>query len=79
MSDECNGFCKIVLLLMFADKYTGSHLLTRVVKDTHTHTHIHVQFLFQNVKSGKKSQRKEMFLTTHSTHFIYGYTASDIW
>ena len=24
--------------------------------------------------------RKEMFyLTTHSTHFIYGYTASDIW
>ena len=24
--------------------------------------------------------RKEMFyLTTHSTHFIYGYLASDIW
>ena len=24
--------------------------------------------------------RKEMFyLTTHSTHFLYGYTASDIW
>ena len=24
--------------------------------------------------------RKEMFyLTTHSTHFIYGYKASDIW
>ena len=24
--------------------------------------------------------RKEMFyLTTHSTHFMYGYTASDIW
>ena len=24
--------------------------------------------------------RKEMFyLTTHSTHFIYGYMASDIW
>ena len=24
--------------------------------------------------------RKQMFyLTTHSTHFIYGYTASDIW
>ena len=24
--------------------------------------------------------RKEMFyLTTHSTHFIYGYVASDIW
>ena len=26
------------------------------------------------------SERKEMFyLTTHSTHFIYGYMASDIW
>ena len=25
-------------------------------------------------------ERKEMFyLTTHSTHFIYGYIASDIW
>ena len=32
---------------------------------------------------GQKAQevgRKEMFyLTTHSTHFIYGYMASDIW
>ena len=27
-----------------------------------------------------KIGRKEMFyLTTHSTHFIYGYMASDIW
>ena len=25
-------------------------------------------------------RKKEMFyLTTHSTHFIYGYMASDIW
>ena len=28
----------------------------------------------------KKEGRKEMFyLTTHSTHFIYGYMAPDIW
>ena len=28
----------------------------------------------------KKEGRKEFFcLTTHSTHFIYGYMASDIW
>ena len=28
----------------------------------------------------RKQRRKEMFyLTTHSTHFIYGYMASDIW
>ena len=29
---------------------------------------------------GQQTGRKEMFyLTTHSTHFIYGYMASDIW
>ena len=29
---------------------------------------------------GRKEGRKEMFyLTTISTHFIYGYMASDIW
>ena len=29
---------------------------------------------------GEAEGRKEMFyLTTHSTHFIYGYMASDIW
>ena len=28
----------------------------------------------------KQEGRKEMFyLTTHSTHFIYGYMATDIW
>ena len=28
---------------------------------------------------GRKEGRKEMFhLTTHSTHFIYGYVASDV-
>ena len=31
-------------------------------------------------KDGKKEWMNEMFyLTTHSTHFIYGYVASDIW
>ena len=30
--------------------------------------------------SKRGERRKEMFyLTTHSTHFIYGYMASDIW
>ena len=29
---------------------------------------------------GRKEGRQEMFyLTTHSTHFIYGYMVSDIW
>ena len=31
-------------------------------------------------KEGRKEGRMELFyLTTHSTHFIYGYMASDIW
>ena len=34
---------------------------------------------FNNIPP-KRTGRKEMFyLTTHSTHFIYGYMASDIW
>ena len=33
-----------------------------------------------NSNTIRKSGRKEMFyLTTHSTHFIYGYMALDIW
>ena len=37
---------------------------------------------FQEIKkpSTRLMGRKEVFyLTTHSTHFIYGYMASDIW
>ena len=42
------------------------------------------EILFPNVEllPGKTStgRKREMFyLTTHSTHFIYGYMASDIW
>ena len=35
---------------------------------------------FEVVNFSSNQGRKEMFyLTTHSTHFIYGYMASDIW
>ena len=27
----------------------------------------------------KKGKEEMFYLTTHSTHFIYGYMASDIW
>ena len=27
----------------------------------------------------RESEREMFYLTTHSTHFIYGYMASDIW
>ena len=29
--------------------------------------------------SNNKREREMFYLTTHSTHFIYGYMASDIW
>ena len=38
------------------------------------------QFYIGPIVMHIKEGRKEMFyLTTHSTHFIYGYMASDIW
>ena len=49
------------------------------------HTHF-LSFNYLHLAVSKTSKirseegRKEMFyLTTHSTHFIYGYMASDIW
>ena len=29
--------------------------------------------------TGKEGRKEMFYLTTHSTHFIYGYMASDIW
>ena len=41
---------------------------------------INVYNVYCNHSDVDKEGRKEMFyLTTHSTHFIYGYMASDIW
>ena len=31
------------------------------------------------VYCGREREREMFYLTTHSTHFIYGYMASDIW
>ena len=28
---------------------------------------------------GRKGRKEMFYLTTHSTHFVYGYMASDIW
>ena len=41
---------------------------------------MHGMFYKVMVQDGRNEGRKEMFyLTTHSTHFIYCYMASDIW
>ena len=39
---------------------------------------------YESLRSGKENysfngEREMFYLTTHSTHFIYGYMASDIW
>ena len=36
--------------------------------------------VYITITTAKREREREMFyLTTHSTHFIYGYMASDIW
>ena len=33
----------------------------------------------ENAKCRKEGRKEMFYLTTHSTHFIYGYMALDIW
>ena len=41
---------------------------------------VFARFFSSGYGNGGKEGRKEMFyLTTHSTHFIYGYMVLDIW
>ena len=35
--------------------------------------------LQQEINLTREREREMFYLTTHSTHFIYGYMASDIW
>ena len=55
--------------VMVLECYPGSF----VVK---THLSKRCLFLFQ---MWKEREREMFYLTTHSTHFVYGYMASDIW
>ena len=44
------------------------------------YTHLEMITVEGVVELFRRKEGKEMFyLTTHSTHFIYGYMASDIW
>ena len=60
--------------------------MEQVKKDTHVRWNVRKGTVANQERKGtvanqeRKEGRKEMFyLTTHSTHFIYGYMASDIW
>ena len=61
----------IVLLQPAAGNTVQLAGLTRAAgRPAYTHTH--------NTLSNER-EKKMFYLTTHSTHFIYGYMASDIW
>ena len=44
-----------------------------------THTNKHKQKQYKNYMYSCLGRKEMFYLTTHSTHFIYGYVASDIW
>ena len=57
-----------------------SSIGTFICIDRTAHTTAFVTPLSYYPPLEQEKGRKEMFyLTTHSTHFIYGYMASDIW
>ena len=67
------------------NKIQGTYISSCVTYHAHRKENLHgvdplSYFSFQPLISLSSEGRKEMFyLTTHSTHFIYGYMASDIW
>ena len=38
-----------------------------------------VRHMVKDHSDSERGEREMFYLTTHSTHFIYGYMASDIW
>ena len=65
-----------------ADRPWSQHFAA-VGKPRKTHLLHRLNLLSQDALSTKLStyvtEREMLYLTTHSTHFIYGYMASDIW
>ena len=61
-------------------------MVVKICLHNHIYIYIYIEaeklyiFILILLLIGFKEGRKEMFyLMTHSTHFIYGYMASDIW
>ena len=85
----CHSFQTVctVYLLFLASVHRGIpfDIIFYFIVETLNYANImsRLDSLFITSKCGKQKQkngRKEMFyFTTHSTHFIYGYMASDIW
>ena len=56
-----------------------------ILKNKHTYKHTYIQTynkytgIHTDIHRDREREREMFYLTTHSTHFIYGYMASDIW
>ena len=71
-------FCSIWWFMCYVNRtelcYTQAVLQRhmRIMEDAN-------KYKYENLTLIRESERKMFYLTTHSTHFIYGYMASDIW
>ena len=57
-----------------------ANIMNTDISDNCCHLHIvYLKHRRQNLMLSPLREREMFYLTTHSTHFIYGYMASDIW
>ena len=58
---------------------SGINPMTHRTMSGHSTTLSYTAWMPRNVFLLQKGRKEMFYLTTHSTHFIYGYMASDIW
>ena len=71
---ECAGFCPVLKAswICLVDCYIDVECADRLAREPTERK--------PSIREREREREREMFhLTTHSTHFIYGYMASDIW
>ena len=58
--------------------FTSCPVIKKILNKNSRHLILAIRKLL-NISSVEREREKMFYLTTHSTHFIYGYMASDIW
>ena len=61
------------------DRTLGDNVITEVPAELALLTSVRFLWVVVVVYNHLEREREMLYLTTHSTHFIYGYMASDIW
>ena len=60
------------------DEFEFTNMSQKITKNTDgTLKRVHTEV--SGLSSSERKGKQMFYLTTHSTHFIYGYMASDIW